>query len=133
MVFAACQAAAAVVGVTSTAGSDSRGGAPNKAMTTKAALRNGGGSSATRGRLVVTRAKKSAIPRVEPEVDAPTPLTEEQLNSLPPEMLEKDIWAGRIERGGGCEGAARGENGYSTCFRAALKKRMVLLCVRIKI
>ena len=117
MVFAACQAAAAVVGVTSTARSGRRGGAPNKAMTTKAALYNGGGSSATRGRLVVTRAKKSAIPRVEPEVDAPTPLTEAQLNSLPPEMLEKDIWAGQMREGEeGDGGAARGENGYSTCF-----------------
>ena len=44
---------------------------------------------------MVPRAKKSAIKVVtpaEPEPEAPTPLTEEQLNSVPPEMLERDIW-----------------------------------------
>lgn len=55
-----------------------------------------GGIQLRRATSVVTHAKrsKSAIPRAEPEADVPTPLTEEQLSSLPPEMLEKDIWAG---------------------------------------
>lgn len=48
-----------------------------------------------RAAALVTRAKKSAIPRVEePAAEEATPLTEAQLNSLPPEMLEKDIWVG---------------------------------------
>ena len=43
------------------------------------------------------RKSKSAIRMVtpaDPEEDAPTPLTEAQMNSLPPEMLEKDLWDG---------------------------------------
>jgi len=45
----------------------------------------------------VTYAKKSksAIKVVSPakkEVEAPTPLSDAQLNSLPPEMMAKDIW-----------------------------------------
>ena len=52
---------------------------------------------ARRGSAVVTMAKKSksairVVTPGEPEPESPTPLTEEQMNSLPPEMKEKDMW-----------------------------------------
>lgn len=50
-----------------------------------------------RGAGVVTHAKKSksaikVVTPAEPEPEAPTPLTDEQLNSVPPEMMQRDIW-----------------------------------------
>ena len=66
-----------------------------RALRAGSALRSTRGSPVSRGATVVPRAKKSAIKVVtpaEPEPEAPTPLTDEQLNSLPPEMLERDIW-----------------------------------------
>lgn len=55
--------------------------------------------SARRGFTVVARARKSKsairmVTPADPEENAPTPLTEAQMNSLPPEMLEKDLWDG---------------------------------------
>ena len=57
----------------------------------------GRGPATRRGTSVVTQAKKSksaikVVTPAAPAPEAPTPLTESQLNSVPPELMKRDIW-----------------------------------------